>query len=186
MTGTPCAGLSDLENAHGSWTVRRQKRTAKMSTSQNNLPNNQSPINSEWVKENWELLISSEYIRNEDIPSEIKELACENVCPNFDGVVYGNSNGDCWGDTWSSNTYINPESGNIEIYRMSSNQFYDVSLEDVFGTEVRSVIDFALKNGLDPDYEYDAEEVVKHAQKHTLVNGNSWNEILVEYWSTDW
>lgn len=138
-------------------------------------------LKSEWVKDNFAEIGGGE-IMIEDIPEEIKRLACENVAGSFDGVVYGNSFGECWGDSWTSSTRPNPDSGNIIIYTMPSSRFSDVSLENIFGDQVREVIDYALAHGLNPDYEYDAEEVVAHAQGETTVAGATWNELLVDYW----
>lgn len=71
---------------------------------------------------------------------------------------------------------------------MSPHTFYDVSEEDIFGEQWNDIVKLAIKNGLeeDEDSDYDPNEVIQKASSHSCINGDSYEEILIDYWCTNW
>ena len=66
----------------------------------------------------------------EDGIEEIIELAVKNLCQGFDTVVhYDPQEYDYSVKIWSSNTYLNPESRLVEVYRVDGNFIGNSNLE---------------------------------------------------------
>ena len=121
----------------------------------------------------------------EDGITEIIEIAIENFTEGYNSIVFYDPENDSFeGDTWTSGTYLNPESRLEEVFRLDGNWIANNSwevndiLSDEEYEEFKNVI--AKKEGLtdESDIQYAADFL--DAKKLKLI-GVDFEERLEEY-----